>query len=229
MKKILTILALVPNLALAITFKDLNNQKPPFTLPKLQYGYADLAPHFDEQTMTIHHTKHHQAYVDNANAALKADAEPRKLIDILRNLKDSPAAVRNNAGGHWNHAFFWSVLTPSAKQKKVPAKLMKQITKDFGSFEKFQEEFETKAKSVFGSGWAWLVVDENNKLAVVTTPNQDNPLMDVSPAKGKPILALDVWEHAYYLAYQNKRVDYIKSFWNVINWEQVDKFYSQKI
>lgn len=195
-----------------------------YTLPELGYAYDALEPFFDKETMEIHHSKHHQAYVNNANAALEAHPEllalcPAKLIAELNQVPaDKRIAVRNNVGGHVNHSLFWKGLKTGTT---LQGALKAAIERDFGSVEAFQAEFEKAAATRFGSGWAWLVL-ENGKLAVVSTANQDSPLMgkDVAGVLGYPIIALDVWEHAYYLHYQNRRLDYIKAFWNVVNWDE---------
>jgi superoxide dismutase, Fe-Mn family len=196
------------------------NVEDPFLLPKLGFDYKALEPHIDAMTMEIHHSKHHQAYINNLNKAVVGTAnEKTSLEDLLKTISKQSPVIRNNGGGHWNHTFFWEILSPT--KGKMSDKLTAMVVKDFGSVEKMQTEFTTAATSRFGSGWAWLVV-QDGKLKICSTPNQDNPLMDDAPVKGTPILALDVWEHAYYLKYQNKRADYIKAFWNVINWESVD-------
>lgn len=194
-----------------------------YSLPSLPYAYDALEPHFDKQTMEIHHTKHHQTYVNNANAALEgtefANLPVDELITKLDQLSaDKKGPLRNNAGGHANHSLFWKGLKTGTT---LQGDLKAAIEKDFGSVEKFQEEFEKAAATRFGSGWAWLV-KKGDKLAVVSTANQDNPLMGeaVAGVSGFPIIGLDVWEHAYYLKYQNKRPDYIKAFWNVVNWDE---------
>ncbi|MBT0724840.1 superoxide dismutase [Mn] [Rosenbergiella sp. S61] len=194
-----------------------------YSLPSLPYAYDALEPHFDKETMEIHHTKHHQTYVNNANAALEgtpfADLPVEELITQLDQVPaDKKVFLRNNAGGHANHSFFWKGLKTGTT---LQGELKAAIEKDFGSVEKFQEEFEKAAATRFGSGWAWLV-KKGDKLAVVSTANQDSPLMgeEISGASGYPIIGLDVWEHAYYLKYQNKRPDYIKAFWNVVNWDE---------
>ncbi|MFN8431193.1 MAG: superoxide dismutase [Spirosomataceae bacterium] len=193
----------------------------PFSLPPLPYAYNALEPHFDALTMEIHHSRHHQAYVTNLNkAVVGTPSETVSLDEIIKNISKYPVAVRNNGGGHWNHSFFWKILSP---QKQQPSeKLLAVINKDFGGLEKLQAEFNTAATSRFGSGWAWLIV-QDGKLRVCSTPNQDNPLMDIAEIKGKPILGIDVWEHAYYLKYQNKRADYVKAFWNLVNWQEVER------
>jgi len=190
-----------------------------FTLPPLPYAYDALEPHIDKQTMQIHHDKHHQAYVDNLNKAIAGTEHENKTIEQLVAAagKISPA-VRNNGGGHWNHTFFWELL--SANGGAPSGKLAEAITSAFGSLEALQEKVNTAGATRFGSGWAWVIV-KDNKLEVTSTPNQDNPLMDVAEVKGTPILGIDVWEHAYYLKYQNKRPDYLKAIWAVINWKKV--------
>lgn len=203
----------------------------PYTLPPLPYAYDALAPHIDQRTMEIHHDKHHQAYIDNANKALEgtafADMPVEELITKLDQVPaDKKNALRNNAGGHANHSMFWLVMGPNAGGAPT-GDLAKAIDEAFGSFDAFKEKFEDAAKTRFGSGWAWLVV-KDGKLAVVSTANQDNPLMGeaIAGASGTPILGVDVWEHAYYLNYQNKRPDYLKAFWNVVNWDEVAKRYA---
>ena len=188
-----------------------------FSLPALPYAFDALEPHIDRLTMEIHHDRHHKAYVDNLNKALPGTT--KSIEEILASVSSQPVAVRNNGGGHWNHSFFWNVLAP-AKGSKPSATLAKQIDTDFGSFDAFKTEFAKAATSRFGSGWAWLI-KKDGKLVITSTPNQDNPLMDLAEVKGQPILALDVWEHAYYLKYMNKRADYIAAFWNLVNWDFV--------
>jgi Fe-Mn family superoxide dismutase len=188
-----------------------------FSLPALPYAFDALEPHIDHLTMEIHHDRHHKAYVDNLNKALPGTT--KSIEEILASVSSQPVAVRNNGGGHWNHSFFWNVLAP-AKGFKPSAVLAKQIDTDFGSFDAFKAEFAKAATSRFGSGWAWLI-KKDGKLVISSTPNQDNPLMDLAEVKGQPILALDVWEHAYYLKYMNKRADYIAAFWNLVNWDFV--------
>ncbi len=192
-----------------------------FELPKLNYAYDALEPHIDAKTMEIHHTKHHAAYINNANAALEGSDDANKnLEELLANISKQSVAIRNNAGGHYNHALFWEVIGPNAGGTPS-GKLLEAIESSFGSFDAFKEEFAKAAATRFGSGWAWLIKTAEGKLAVTSTPNQDNPLMDVAEVKGTPILGLDVWEHAYYLNYQNRRPDYINAFWNVVNWDAV--------
>ena len=195
-----------------------------FTLDPLPYANDALEPHFDALTMEIHHDRHHQAYVTNLNNAVAGtDLEGKSLEDLLASISSAPAAVRNNGGGHWNHAFFWKTL--SAKGGGAPVgELAKAIDAKFGSFDAFKDEFKKAATTRFGSGWAWLVV-AGGELAVTSTPNQDNPLMDIAEVKGTPILGLDVWEHAYYLKYQNKRPDYIDAYWSVVDWAAADAAY----
>lgn len=195
-----------------------------FELPKLAYAYDALEPHIDARTMEIHHTKHHQAYVTNLNNAIAGtDLEGKTLEEILKVCKDKPA-VRNNGGGHWNHTLFWEIMAPNAGGTPT-GELAQAINDSFGTLEAFKDEFAKAATTRFGSGWAWLCVD-GNKLAICSTPNQDNPLMDIEGCKGTPILGLDVWEHAYYLHYQNRRPDYINAFFNVVNWAAVAKKYA---
>jgi Fe-Mn family superoxide dismutase len=194
-----------------------------FSLPALPYAFDALEPHIDRLTMEIHHDRHHKAYVDNLNKALPGTT--KTLEEILASVSTQPVAVRNNGGGHWNHSFFWNVLGPARGSKPSPA-LAKQIDADFGSFDAFKAEFTKAATSRFGSGWAWLI-KKDGKLVISSTPNQDNPLMDVAEVKGQPILALDVWEHAYYLKYMNKRADYIAAFWNLVNWDFVSTNFSK--
>jgi len=195
----------------------------PFELPKLTYDYNALEPHIDARTMEIHHSKHHQAYVTNLNNALAGTpGESESLESLCANISKYPAAVRNNGGGHFNHSLFWTLLSGSASQPSE--KLQNAIQNDLGGMDKLKEEFNKAATTRFGSGWAWLIV-KDGKLVVCSTPNQDNPLMDIAEVKGKPILALDVWEHAYYLHYQNRRPDYCAAFWNIINWTEVSRLY----
>ena len=191
----------------------------PFTLPALSYATDALEPHIDKQTMEIHHGKHHQAYVDNLNKAVAGtEHENKSLEELIANAGKISPAVRNNGGGHWNHSFFWELL--SANGGKPSGKLADAINATFGSLEALQEKVNTAGTTRFGSGWAWLIV-KDGKLEVSSTPNQDNPLMDVAEVKGTPILGCDVWEHAYYLHYQNRRADYLAAFWNVVNWTKV--------
>ena len=198
-----------------------------FELPSLPYAFEALEPHIDARTMEIHHGKHHQAYVNNLNNALKdnADAAGKSLEEILASVSKFPMAVRNNGGGHWNHSLFWQLLSPTGGGLPT-GKLADAITASFGSFDAFKEQFNTAATTRFGSGWAWLVL-HGDKLVVTSTANQDNPLMDIAEVKGTPILALDVWEHAYYLHYQNRRPDYIGAFWNVVNWEKASALFEE--
>ena len=196
-----------------------------FQLPALPYGYDALEPYIDKMTMEIHHTKHHQAYVDNLNKAVEATASAQglSLENLCAGASKFPGVLRNNAGGHYNHSFFWNILMPDGGNAPK-GKLADAINDAFGSFDAFKTKFAETATSRFGSGWAWLVSNKG-KLSLGSTPNQDNPLMDLSEPKGTPVLALDVWEHAYYLKYQNKRADYIKGWWALVNWEQANKNY----
>ncbi len=193
-----------------------------FTLPKLPYAYDALEPYIDKMTMEIHHTKHHQAYITNLNKALMGkDKTWTNLHDICKHISTfNSDLIRNNAGGHFNHSLFWEIMKP-APASAVSGDLANAINASFGSFDKMKETFNDAAIKRFGSGWAWLVLDDKGKLQIGSTPNQDNPIMDVSTFKGKPLLGLDVWEHAYYLKYQNKRKDYAEAWWNLVNWNKV--------
>lgn len=196
-----------------------------FKLPKLSYNYNELEPFIDAQTMKIHHSKHHQGYVNKLNKAVSGTPLAQlTLQEILKNVSEYSSAVRNNAGGHYNHSMFWRILSP-AKNTKPSNDLLEAINRDFGSLENLKAQLNEAASKRFGSGWAWLSVDSNNKLFVSSTPNQDNPIMDIAEKKGIPILGIDVWEHAYYLKYQNKRGDYLSAIWNVINWNEVSSLY----
>lgn len=198
-----------------------------FELPALAYATDALEPHIDKMTMEIHHGKHHQAYVDNLNKALAGtDGEKQKIEDIMKNISKYPTAVRNNGGGHFNHTLYWSIMSPNGGG--APAgDLAKAIDAAFGSFDEFKKKFGEAGLTRFGSGWSWLSVGADGKVQVSSTPNQDNPLMDIAEIKGTPILGMDVWEHAYYLKYQNKRADYIAAFWNVVNWTAVSERYAK--
>ncbi len=196
-----------------------------FELPQLAYAHAALEPHIDAKTMEIHHGKHHQAYVTNLNNALAGtDAEKLSIEEICKNISKYPMAVRNNGGGHYNHSLFWTIMAPNAGGTPKGA-LAAAIESDLGGFEKFKTDFTQAGATRFGSGWAWLCVKADGKLAVCSTPNQDNPLMDIADCKGTPILGMDVWEHAYYLHYQNRRPDYMLAFFNVINWDKVSELF----
>lgn len=196
-----------------------------FELPKLPYDFNALEPHIDTKTMEIHHGKHHNAYVTNLNNAIAGTDLENKSIEELMKVASSNAAVRNNGGGHYNHSLFWTIMKPNGGGNPT-GEIGAAIDAKFGSFDKFKEEFAKAAATRFGSGWAWLCVDTKKELCVCSSPNQDNPLMDVSDCPGTPILGLDVWEHAYYLNYQNRRPDYVAAFWNIINWEEVAKRYA---
>jgi superoxide dismutase, Fe-Mn family len=202
-----------------------------FELPKLPYANYALEPHIDTRTMELHHSKHHQAYINNLNDAIAGtglDKEP--ITAILKNVSQYDVAVRNNGGGHYNHTFFWTILSPQGSGI-FSGEIADAIHQRFGSFEQFKEAFAAAATTRFGSGWAWLYVADNGELNICATPNQDNPLMDVVPTehRGTPILGLDVWEHAYYLHYQNRRSEYIAAFWNVVNWEEVARRFQQAL
>lgn len=195
-----------------------------FTLPALPYAHNALEPHIDTRTMEIHHGKHHQAYVDNLNKAIAGtDNENKTIEELVASAGSISPAVRNNGGGHWNHSFFWESLQPASLSDVINephGKVADAINAAFGSFDSFKEKFAAAGMTRFGSGWAWLIV-KDGKLEITSTPNQDNPLMDVAEVKGTPLLGCDVWEHAYYLHYQNRRADYLAAFWNVVNWNKV--------
>jgi Fe-Mn family superoxide dismutase len=196
-----------------------------FQLPPLPYAFDALEPHIDAKTMEIHHGKHHNAYVTNLNNAIAGTELDGKSLEELMKVAGSNAAVRNNGGGHWNHSLFWQIISPNGGGAPS-GELADAIAAKFGSFDAFKETFNKAAATRFGSGWAWLCVDTKNELCVCSSPNQDNPLMDVAECPGTPIMGLDVWEHAYYLNYQNRRPDYIAAFWNLVNWEEVSKRYA---
>lgn len=199
-----------------------------FKLPALPYGFDALEPYIDAHTMEIHHGKHHAGYTNNLNAAIvNTPLEGQKIEDILTNVSQHGMAVRNNGGGYYNHCMFWEIMSPDGGgEPDGQLNIAKAINRDFGSFENFKQKFTSTSGTRFGSGWAWLCTDKNDKLFICSTPNQDNPLMDVAEERGIPVLGLDVWEHAYYLNYQNRRPDYIAAFFNVINWKEVSKRYN---
>lgn len=210
----------------------LSASSPAFSLPDLPYAYDALEPYIDRQTMEIHHGRHHKAYVEKLNGAdlsslnlALSDADNCKIIS-----NSSPAIIRNNLGGHFNHSLFWQLLkaNPTGAVNTPVGALANEINLTFKTFEDFKKEFSEKALKLFGSGWCWLVKDEQGKLKICTTPNQDNPLMQIAADKGVPLLALDVWEHAYYLKYQNKRADYIANWWSIINWQKADSLFGKK-
>ena len=195
-----------------------------FTLPPLPYAPEALEPHIDAETMKIHHDKHHQAYVDNLNKAIAGtDHESKTIEQLVADAGKISPAVRNNAGGHWNHTFFWELLAPGGSNKPT-GKLAESINAEFGSYDQFKEKLSQAGTTRFGSGWAWLI-EQDGKLVISSTPNQDNPLMDVAEVKGTPIVGIDVWEHAYYLKYQNRRPEYLSMIFNVINWDVAGKHY----
>ncbi len=198
-----------------------------FTLPPLPYAYDALEPAIDKETMTFHHDKHHQAYVDKLNEAVAGDAslQGKSLEELFAGISKAPKAVRNNGGGHWNHSLFWELLAPQGQTGEPSAELAAAIDRDLGGMDKFKEAFNAAGAGQFGSGWAWLIV-QDGKLKVTSTPNQDNPLMDVADEKGAVVLAADVWEHAYYLKYQNRRADYLKAFWTVVNWNKANELFA---
>ena len=198
-----------------------------FTLPPLPYAYDALEPAIDQETMTFHHDKHHQAYVDKLNEAVDKDEslKGQSLEQLFATMSKLPKAVRNNGGGHWNHSLFWELLAPTDQTGEPSAELAAAIDRDLGGMDKFKEDFNAAGAGQFGSGWAWLIV-QDGKLKVTSTPNQDNPLMDVAEDRGAVVLAADVWEHAYYLKYQNRRPEYLKAFWSVVNWKKANELFA---
>lgn len=211
-----------------VIFTTQKNTIMAFTLPALPYAPAALEPHIDSRTMEIHHGKHHNAYVTNLNNAIAGKPEESMSIEeICRDISKYPVPVRNNGGGHYNHSLFWTLMAPNAGGAPTGA-LADAINAAFGTFEEFKTKFAAAGVGRFGSGWAWLTKDSAGKLVISSTPNQDNPLMDIAEVKGTPVLALDVWEHAYYLNYQNRRPDYITAWWNVVNWNEAAKRFAGK-
>ncbi|WP_294644007.1 superoxide dismutase [uncultured Aureimonas sp.] len=206
-------------------------QAEPFKLPELGYSYDALAPIIDAKTMELHHSKHHQAFITALNNAAKTDPSIANvpLEELVANAGQRPAAIRNNAGGHWNHTFFWQIMAPEGQRGEPSAELTAAINESFGSMDEFKKAFQTTGTSRFGSGWAWLIVDADKRLAVTSTPNQDNPLMDVAEKRGTPVLGNDVWEHAYYLSYNNRRADYLSAWWDAVNWNKVSEHYAKAI
>ena len=218
-----------PPLRATTDIHSLNDPKMAFTLPNLPYDFAALEPHIDARTMEIHHGKHHAAYVNNLNAALAGtEHEGKSLEELLANISKLPPAVRNNGGGHWNHSMFWEIMGPGGGGEPT-GDVASKIEKNFGSFEEMKKQFVQAGATRFGSGWAWLCVDTDDSLFITSTPNQDNPLMDIADKKGLPILGLDVWEHAYYLHYQNRRPDYMAAWWNTVNWAEVNRRYRSAV
>ncbi len=198
-----------------------------FTLPALPYSFNALEPHIDARTMEIHHGKHHQAYITNLNNAIvNTDADKMSIEDICKNISKYPMPVRNNGGGHYNHSLFWTLMKENGGGLPSGA-LADAIIASFGSIDDFKTKFAAAGTTRFGSGWAWLIVGSDKKLSITSTPNQDNPLMDIAEVKGMPVLGLDVWEHAYYLNYQNRRPDYITAWWHVVNWDEAAKRFSE--
>lgn len=204
-----------------------NNLKAPFSVTPLPYPSSSLSVVIDEATMKLHHDKHHQAYVDKLNKAVKAEKIKKTLLEIFQSASSQTDAVKNNAGGHWNHAFFWTVLSGKPSDNKMTTTIKQAIDKQFGSFDQFKTAFVEAGLGVFGSGWVWLIINEKGFLEITTTPNQDNPLMNTSKHPGHPILTVDVWEHAYYLKYQNDRKSYLEAIWKVVNWKQVNLYFKE--
>lgn len=209
-------------------FSLMSNVVAQHKLPELPYAFNALEPYIDAQTMEIHYTKHHQGYVTNLNNALNEEQKKLSINQLLSTVSKFSPAIRNNAGGHYNHSLFWTILT-STQNTQPSAQLMKAIENQFQTMDSLKSTLNKAAATRFGSGWAWLVVTSERKLVVCSTPNQDNPLMDIAEVKGMPILGIDVWEHAYYLKYQNKRADYLSAIWNIINWEEVSSRYAEAI
>lgn len=228
MFKFFFMIILLPLSSYGSSLKSLNHQTQPFSLPSLSFKIDALEPAIDAKTMEVHHGKHHQGYIHNLNKALEAKTDKISLYELLANTSKHPLSVRNNAGGHWNHSFFWTLLKSPHDKSKMSNALKKAIVKQFKSVENFKEEFTSHALGLFGSGWVWLIKDKNGRLQITTTQNQDNPLMDVASTKGTPILGLDVWEHAYYLSYQNRRSEYINKFWDIVDWTQVSNYFKEK-
>ena len=202
--------------------------KPVFEFPSLPYSYDALEPFIDKMTMEIHYSKHHRAYYDNFIKAIAGtEWENKSMNDMFAGISKAPVAIRNNGGGYYNHILFWENMAPQGQGGQISGELQRAILSAFGSVEEFKKQFNDAAKGRFGSGWAWLVKDAQGKLFISSTPNQDNPLMDVSEKRGIPLLTLDVWEHAYYLKYQNRRADYIDAFWNLVNWNAVNERFAE--
>lgn len=221
---LLLLLGLAP-----LTSVQAQEETHPFSLPDLPYAYDALAPVIDAETMEIHHSRHHRGYVDKLNTALEERPEAREMTleALLNGISGHPEAVRNNAGGHWNHTFFWRSMSPPGEGGTPDPALRQALEETFGSMEGFRDAFETAGLDRFGSGWVWLIVDKDGDLAVTTTPNQDNPLMDVADTRGAPLLGNDLWEHAYYLNYRNARSAYLQAWWEVVDWERVNRRYAE--
>lgn len=204
---------------------------PAFTLPELGYEYDALEPVIDAETMELHHSKHHQSFVDNLNNAVEAGtiAEGATVEELVATAGEQPTAVRNSAGGHWNHTFFWEIIGPTDQTGEASEELTAAIDAVYGSMDEFKAEFEAAGAARFGSGWVWLVVNEAGELEITSTPNQDNPLMDVAEVKGTPVIGNDVWEHAYYLTYNNRRAEYLSNWWDVVNWDEVSERYAEAL
>lgn len=206
-------------------------QSSAFALPELPYAYDALEPHIDAQTMELHHSRHHQSFVDNLNTAAEAGEVPEgaTLEAIVAAAGDYPTGIRNSAGGHWNHSFFWELMAPEAERGEASEDFSAAIEAVYGSMDEFKAAFEAAGADQFGSGWVWLIVNESGELEITSTPNQDNPLMDVAETRGTPVIGNDVWEHAYYLTYNNRRAEYLSSWWNVVDWGQVSDNYAEAL
>jgi Fe-Mn family superoxide dismutase len=218
-------------LALLLLIVPATAHAEPFTLDPLPYALDALEPVIDRETMTLHHGRHHRAYVDNLNKAVSADPalQGQSLEALMATVSTRPKAVRDNGGGHWNHRFFWRLMAPEGQRGEPSAALRAAIVRDFGSMEAMQKAFDQAGLTQFGSGWAWLILGADGRLAVTSTPNQDNPLMDVVDKRGTPILGNDVWEHAYYLGYRNRRGEYLSRWWNVVNWNEVNRLHAEAV
>jgi superoxide dismutase, Fe-Mn family len=218
-------------MAVAAFVLPVSAQEAAFTLPELGYEYDELAPVIDAETMELHHSRHHQTFVDNLNNAVEAGTieEGATVEDLVATASTQPMAVRNSAGGHWNHTFFWEIIGPVDEAGEPSEDLTAAIDAVYGSLDEFKAEFEAAGAARFGSGWVWLIVNDAGELEITSTPNQDNPLMDLAEVQGTPVIGNDVWEHAYYLTYNNRRADYLSSWWDVVNWEEVSAKYAEAI
>lgn len=218
-------------LAVAAFTLPVSAQEAAFTLPELGYEYDALKPVIDAQTMELHHSKHHQTFVDNLNKAVEAGDIPEgaTVEELVATAGTQPTGVRNSAGGHWNHTFFWEIIGPTAESGEPSEELASAIDAVYGSMDEFKADFEAAGAARFGSGWVWLIVNEAGELEITSTPNQDNPLMDVAEVKGTPVIGNDVWEHAYYLTYNNRRAEYLTKWWDVVNWDEVSERYAEAL
>ena len=227
---VLLILFILPLNILQAQQKEILESKGQFVLPNLLYGYESLEPVIDRATMEIHYNKHHLGYINNLNKLIEnSNFSKKSLKEIFSDISNAPIGIRNNAGGHYNHSLYWKILT-KPKDNNIPkGHLLDLINKNFENFDNFKKQFNEAGLGLFGSGWVWLIQDSSGKLIITTTTNQDNPLMDTTTVQGKPILGIDVWEHAYYLKYQNKRADYLNNIWSIINWEEVERLLKEEL